>query len=339
MSAKPIRVIQYGYGLMGIVTVRYLIEKGFELVGVIDNNPAVIGRDVGELSGLGGPIGITVTDDAEAVLTKGADCAVLEIMSLMSDMEPFFAACARHGINAISTCEESFFPQTTAPEIFARLDMLAKERGVTLTGSGYQDVYWGNLATLISGSTHRITKLEGFSSYNVDEYGIALANVHGVGLTPEEFQRDIADANVPSFAMNVPGWLAGQLGLRLTAISQELIPAYLDHDIESSTLGRTILAGQAIGMNARATATTAEGIEIVMEVCGKVYRPEDYDENNWTIHGEPTTEVRIAKPNTVELTCATIVNRIPQVVAAPAGFVTLESLPAARHLLPTDQQG
>jgi 4-hydroxy-tetrahydrodipicolinate reductase len=334
---QPIRVIQYGCGLMGTIIVRYLKEKGFDLVGVIDNNPEIVGKDAGEVAGIG-PLGVVISSDAEAVLAQGADCAVLTIMSLMSDMEPFFAACARHGINAISTCEEAFFPRTTSPEITERLDALAKAHGVTLTGSGYQDIFWGNLPTTLAGATQRIDKIEGYSSYNVDDYGIALANVHGVGLTPEEFQRDIADANIPSYAMNVPGWIAGQMGLHLTGISQELIPAILDEAVDSTTLGRSIPAGQVTGMNARATATTAEGIDLVMEVCGKVYRPEDFDENNWTIHGEPVTELKMAGPKTVELTCATIVNRIPQVIAAPPGFTTLESLPRSRYLVTTAQQ-
>ncbi|MDR1293788.1 MAG: dihydrodipicolinate reductase [Bifidobacteriaceae bacterium] len=332
MASTPTRVIVYGAGLMGTIVIRYLVEKGFDVVGVIDVNPDIVGDDAGQLAGLGRPLGVAVSDDADAVLAGGADIAVLSLMSLMADMEPFFAACARHGINAISTCEEAFYPRTTSPEITARLDRLAKKHGVTLTGSGYQDVYWGNLATVIAGSTQRIFAIEGLSSYNVDDYGIALARVHGVGLTPEEFSRDIAEANVPSFAMNVPGWIASQMGLTMTDIAQDLIPQYADAEVPSRTLGRVIEAGQATGMVARASARTAEGIDIVMQVQGTVYLPGEVDVDEWTIKGEPTTSVRVPEPNTVQLTCATIVNRIPQVIAARPGFTTLEGLPPARYL-------
>ncbi|MDR1450315.1 MAG: hypothetical protein LBI84_08985 [Propionibacteriaceae bacterium] len=332
MRNQPLRVIQYGCGLMGVVIIRYLVEKGFEIVGAIDNNPDIIGQDIGQLAGLGRSLGVQVEADADAVLDRGADIAILTLTSLMGDMEPFFAACAKRGVNAISTCEEAFFPRTTSPEVTARLDALAKQNGCTLTGSGYQDVFWGNLATVAAGAVQRLTSLKGASSYNVDDYGIALATVHGVGLTPEEFDEKIAQANVPSYAMNVPGWLAGQLGLTMTGIAQVLLPEFATAPLESTTLGRVIEVGQAIGMTARATAQTAEGVEIVMNVTGKVYRPGQVDQNEWTLSGEPQTLIRVVEPKTVELTCATIVNRLPQVAAAPSGFVTLESLPPARYL-------
>jgi 2,4-diaminopentanoate dehydrogenase len=55
-------------------------------------------------------------------------------------------------------------------------------------------VFWGNLITTIAGATHTITKITGKSSYNVVDYGIALAKVHGAGLCLEDFEREIAAA-------------------------------------------------------------------------------------------------------------------------------------------------
>ena len=39
----------------------------------------------------------------------------------------------------------------------------------------------------------------------------------------------------------------------------------------------------------------------------------------------------VNKPATVELTCGTIVNRIPDVINAPAGFVTTSRMPVLKY--------
>jgi len=45
------------------------------------------------------------------------------------------------------------------------------------------------------------------------------------------------------------------------------------------------------------------------------------------VEGEPNTTITVNRPATVELTCATIVNRIPEVINAPAGYYTTEKMP------------
>jgi 4-hydroxy-tetrahydrodipicolinate reductase len=96
-----------------------------------------------------------------------------------------------------------------------------------------------------------------------------------------------------------------------------------------------IKAGDATGMSAVVTTKTNEGVEIITECIGKVYAPDEFDSNEWTIEGEPDTTVVINRPATVELTCATIVNRIPDVVAAKPGYVTTEKMPRATFKLKT----
>ena len=66
---------------------------------------------------------------------------------------------------------------------------------------------------------------------------------------------------------------------------------------------------------------TKEGITLETECIGKVYNKDEFDKNVWTIYGEPDTTLVIEKPDTVRLTCATVVNRIPDVIASVPGFI------------------
>ena len=83
----------------------------------------------------------------------------------------------------------------------------------------------------------------------------------------------------------------------------------------------TVKAGDATGMSAVVTTQTEEGIIVESECIGKVYAPDEFDKNEWTVYGEPNTTITVARPATVELTCATVVNRIPDIINAKSGFV------------------
>ena len=333
------KIVQYGCGKMSKYTMRYAMEKGYEIVGAVDINPNLIGKDISEIIGCEETgVKITAIDQAEELMKNvKPDACIITTMSLIKDLENVLMLCAKMGVNAITTCEEAFYPANSNPEITKKLDELSKKNGCTITGSGYQDIYWGQLISSIAGSTHKITKIKGSSSYNVEDYGIALAQVHGAGMTLDEFDEKVAAADkisteerqkiiesgdyTPSYMWNVVPWLADKFGFTITSMTQKCVPIVAKEDIHSNTLNMDIKVGMATGMSAVVTAQTAEGVEIEAECIGKVYEPTEVDKNDWTIFGEPDTRVVITEPKTVELTCASIVNRIPDLIKAPAGYV------------------
>ena len=341
---RKLKVFQYGTGKMSVYTMRYVYEKGAEIVGAVDVNPAVIGKDIGEIMGCENKnVIIKDAKDASTVLQETKpDIVIVTTMSLLNDVEEPLMLCAKLGINCITTCEEAFYPMNSNPNLTKKIDELAKKNNCTITGSGYQDIYWGQLITSIAGSTQKITKIKGSSSYNVEDYGIALAQAHGAGLTLADFEKEIASADhispearqeiiekgeyLPSYMWNVNGWLAEKLGLTVISQTQKCIPQTYQEDIFSKTLNMTVKAGDATGMSAIVTTTTKEGITIESECIGKVYAPEEYDKNVWTVDGEPNTTIVVERPATVELTCATIVNRLPDVVNSQAGYVPTEKM-------------
>ena len=341
---RKVKVVQYGVGKMSLYTMRYVYEKGGEIVGAVDINPDVIGKDIGEIMGTDKK-GVVVTnakDAREMLMNVKPDICIVTTMSLIQDLEEPLLLCAELGINAITTCEEAFYPANSNPNLTKKIDELAKKNNCTITGSGYQDIYWGQLISSIAGSTQKITKIKGSSSYNVEEYGIALAKAHGAGLTLDDFDKEVASVDrisdeerqelinngkyLPSYMWNVNGWLCEKLGLTVVSQTQKCVPQTYKEDLFSSTLNMTVKAGNATGMSAVVTTETKEGIIIESECIGKVYSKEDYDKNEWTIYGEPETTIVVARPSTVELTCASVVNRIPDVINAESGYIPTERI-------------
>ena len=343
---KKITMVQYGCGKMSKYTVRYALEKGLKIVGAFDIDNSLIGKDLSVVLDSDSPLKVKIkhADEFDAFLqSHEVDIVVVTTTSIFAENYPIYEICAKNGVNAISTCEEAFYAQNSNPTLAKKLDKLAKSNGCTICGSGYQDVFWGNLISVLAGATHKIDTIKGKSSYNVEDYGISLARVHGAGLSPEEFEKEVASHDnisekereelikkgkfAPSYMWNVNGWLCSKLGLHVVSQTQKSVPQIAEHDIYSSTLDMTIPKGHCTGMSAVVTTKTKEGITIQSECIGKVYDKNEFDCNDWTINGEPNTRVVIERPSTVELTCATVINRIVEVLCAEPGYTTTDQMP------------
>ena len=343
-----IKVLQIGCGKMSKYSMRYVYEKGAEIVGAFDISEHVIGKDIGTLMETEDK-GVKVqnlADLADFLKNNSADIAIVTTRSLIEELRDVVLTLVNGKVNVVTTCEEAFFAENSNKLVFDEIDRAAKENGVTVTGGGYQDIFWGNLISTLAGSIHNITKIKGSSSYNVEDYGIALAEVHGAGLTLAEFDEKIAKPSelsneeikkqvaegtfAPSYMWNVVGWLADKLGYHITEMSQKCVPQTNVKDIHSTTLGMDVKAGDATGMSAVVTAKTAEGVEIEAECIGKVYDETEFDKNVWSVIGEPDTTVSVERPDTVRLTCADIVNRIPDIINAKPGFVPTSQMPDSR---------
>ena len=197
------------------------------------------------------------------------------------------------------------------------MDKLAKEGNCTLTGVGYCDLVWGTMVTNLAGSSFKITRIHGSSWYNVEDYGIALAEGHGAGFTPERFEKEIANINtmsadelkeliesgqyVPAYMWNQNGWLCSKMNLHIISQTQKCYPTTHTEDLFSTTLNATIKAGDPTGMRAVVTTETEEGITLETECVGKVFAPDEFDRNDWTFIGEPETTVSVNRPATVEM--------------------------------------
>ncbi|MGN6169559.1 MAG: NAD(P)H-dependent amine dehydrogenase family protein [Solirubrobacteraceae bacterium] len=330
---RRIKAVVYGVGSMGSVATRMMLEKGVDIVGALARSPEKVGRDLGDVAGLGFETGVIIEDDPDRVLSsRQVDIAVIAVASYMSDMYEHLRRCAEHGVNAVTISEEALYPWNTSPMATAELDRLARRHGVTLTGTGHQDVYWVNLVSMVLATAHRIDGVTGRASWNVDDFGPEVAKDQRVDTSVEDFDRWLAEAHrPPSFGRNTLGALVEALGLSVAAQESTTRPEVAKQPVASKSLGITVDTGRVIGFTDVDTVRSNEGITLTFEMTGRLYLEGEADINDWTVAGEP--ELRLLNPAVPPgvTTCTQLVNRIPDVINAPPGFVTIEKLPPLRY--------
>jgi hypothetical protein len=331
---RPLRAVVYGVGAMGSIITRLLVDKGATVVGAVGHSPAKLGRDLGDVAGLGLELGVKVEDDPTAVLSRAAaDVAVVAVSSYLETMYDHFRTCLEHGANVVTIEEESFFPWSTAPSLAQRLDELAKRNGVTILGSGAQDLYWMTLPCALMGAAHRVDSVYGRATWNVDDYGPEVARHVHAGSRLEQFEAHVASKGWPPFVVrNTLDALIADTGLTAGEAETSVRPVVASADTPSRSLGRVIPAGHLLGVTDTATIKSAEGPSFTFEQTGCVYRSGQSDVNEWVVRGEPT-ELRLRNDHvpTRLATCTQVINRIPDVINAPPGFITVANLPRLRY--------
>ena len=319
----PLRVAQWGLGNYGRALVRLLHQNGAMTVAAIDRHPDRVGRDVGVISGIG-RVGVSVVgpDAAESALRAASpDVCIVATRTQFREVYDQLLTAARLGIDCITLSEEAFYPWTTEPELARRVDEAAREHSCVVTASGMNDTLAAWLLKLLAASSAQVTKLRWTIQYNADDGG-RLAREHGVGSERKQFEREVGARGASFYSRPIVEWLRAAFGWKDGAIEQRYRPIIATEQVTSA--GGAIPAGHVIGMHDEVMFKSATAQ--IIEVCcsGKVYTSSDRDFSEGVVTGVPNTTLRIDQPAYLELTCASLMNRIPQLSSAPRGYVTTE---------------
>mmetsp|Transcript_27386 Transcript_27386/g.28497 ORF Transcript_27386/g.28497 Transcript_27386/m.28497 type:complete len:348 (+) Transcript_27386:23-1066(+) len=331
-SNQQLNVLLWGFGHMNKIVLRYVVEKGHNVVGVIGRHN--IGEDAFVVAGYKDSpfvknnrtkeVKIISEQQAEEAIKSydpKPEACILATRSTMIDIEPALRVLGNNSIDVTTIAEECFYPVNTSPSIYQSLDALYKEKGVSFTGTGVQDILWGIAPGTAIGAQHTVNKILGLIQYNVDDYGRALCEAHGVGMTVDQFNKEIASSEVPAYNWNSNEFLASMFDWKIKETKQKLIPMVVEKEINSKSLDGSIKGGDVSGMKCYAITECENGIIIESEMIGRVYHGEMSDVASFKISGEPNSEIMFNQPATAELTCASAVNRLEQIVNARSGFV------------------
>lgn len=327
---KQIRVALYGIGAVGSLIAKFLLEKeGIEIVGAVDVAKDKVGKDLGTVLGLGRNLGITISDNVDATLSKAkADIAIHATSSYLKDTYPQIVSIVKNGVNVISTCEELSYPSFSEPALAEKLDALAKKHDVTVLGTGINPGFlMDTLVITLTAVCQKINKIEAVRVMNAGTRRLPFQKKVGAGLTVEEFKQKIESKQITghvgleqSIAM-----IADALAWKLDKIKAEPVePVIAEKPVESRDI--KVDAGKVAGLKQKAKGAMKGKEVITLDFQAYIGAEEEYDAI--TIEGTPAVKQKIQPCVHGDVgTVAMIVNSIPKVINAPAGLLTMKDLP------------
>ena len=206
--SEETRVIAYGLGPIGSAIARLVAQRsGSQLVGGVDIDPTKVGRDIGEVIGLGRPLGLAVQQKlAQALSGTKADVALLATSSHMDSFLPQIRECLDAGLDIVSTCEELAFPWLTYPQEAAEIDAAAKRAGRTVLGTGVNPGFlMDSLPLYLTAICQKVDHIEVRRVINASTRRKPFQAKIGSGLTVQEFQARIDAGRMGHVGLDVVG--------------------------------------------------------------------------------------------------------------------------------------
>lgn len=324
---KKIRAIQFGIGPIGASILKLMREKeAIEIIGAIDNDPAKIGKDLGEVVGAtDAPWGVKVSGDARGVLEQSADVVMHTTSSSLPKVVDQLLACMDVGSCVVSTCEELSYPFRTYPELATQLDKAAKDNGVALVGTGVNPGFvMDKLVITLAAVSQHIEHAKALRIVDASKRRLPLQKKIGAGLSVEEFRARVKEGTIKHVGLpESVAMVADSLGLRVDEITETIEPKVATERVQTEFL--TVEAGQAVGVHqiARGLSDGKELVYMELQMYVGAKDPADTVE----LKGHPNISLVIPGGSHGDIATASVaVNSIPPILEAPAGLRTSRDL-------------
>jgi 2,4-diaminopentanoate dehydrogenase len=336
------RVVQWTTGNVGRKSVHAIAANtDLELVGCYAWSPDKVGKDAGVLCGID-PLGVTATDDVDALLALKPDCVVYNPMFADVD-ELVRILCA--GVNVVTTSE--FITGNQLGTDRDRIVDACRSGGVTIFGSGINPGFIQLFAVVTAGISDRVDRISIVESFDTTIYNSPATEI------PMGFGHPIGDPGLPAITEKGSGifreavlLVAGALGAELDDVRCEVEYAETTDDLELPG-DWTIKAGCVAGIDVRWKGYL-RGRDIIeirgVWTKGQTLRPAWSTTFGYTVtvEGRPTITSTLAfEPppdfhgETLDdfvmlgltITAMPAITAIPAVVAARPGIATYNDLP------------
>jgi len=324
----PIRVIHFGLGPIGAAVVRQVAErKGFKIVGAVDIDPAKVGRDLGEVTGLGRKLKVSVSDNAKkAIKASKPDVAVLCTNSSLKKVMPQIEAILQMRVPIVSTTEELAYPTKGNLRYARAIHAMARKYKVAVLGTGVNPGFvMDALPVMLTGVCERVEAIRVDRVQDARIRRLPFQQKIGAGLTREQFQRKVDDATVRHVGLaESVSMIAEALGWKLDRITDEIQPKIASENVASEFLA--VDPGFVCGIVQDGVGYRDGKPVITLHMEAYLGAPESFDAVEIT--GSPALKMKLAGGVHGDIATASItVNSLPKILDVAPGLHTMRDMP------------
>jgi 4-hydroxy-tetrahydrodipicolinate reductase len=317
-----------GLGPIGAaVAKQLLVRRGYRIVGAVDIDPSMVGRDAGDAMELGQKLRVKVSDwIGRTVKTAKPDVAVVCTHSSLKRALPQFEEVLRHRVPIVTTTEEAAFPSARNRSLARKLDAAARRGRVAVLATGVNPGFLMDaLPIALTAVCERVDAVEVHRVQDARIRRLPFQQKIGAGLTPGQFERGVREGRLKhvGFTESI-GMIAAALGWKLERVTDEVRPQICEETVESELLA--VDPGYVCGIVQDGVGYVDGEPKIKLHLEAYLGAPESYD--SVLIEGSPRISSKIAGGVHGDIaTASMVVNSIPAVLDARPGLRTMRDMP------------
>ena len=322
-----IKVLHVGLGPIGAGVVGQVANRrGLTIVGAVDIDPAKVGRDLGDVCGVGRALRVKVTDDiARTIKVVRPDVAVLCTSSSLKKVLPEFSVVLKLKVPIVSTTEELAYPVKSNRSVAKKIDALARRARVAVLGTGVNPGFTMDaLPIALTGVCEKVTAIHVDRVQDASIRRLPFQQKIGAGLTREAFLERVKQGSVRHVGLAESiAMIADAMGWKLDRVTDEIVPKITEKRVSSPFL--TVEPGLVCGLIQDGVGYRKGEPIITLHMEAYLGAPESYDAVK--ISGTPPLSMKIAGGVHGDIATASItVNSIPKVLQAAPGLRTMRDM-------------
>lgn len=324
---KTLKVVQIGMGPLGRKITKFTCEReNIEVIGAVDIDERVAGKDLGEHCGLN-RMDIAIRDSVDETLKMlNPDAVILTTVSSLEKITPQIEEIVSFGIPVVSTCEELSFPWESSKDLSNRINAAALKGGVAVLGTGVNPGFlMDSFPVFLTAVCQSVEAVKISRIQNAADRRIPFQKKIGAGLTLEEFENQKNSGTLRHVGLTESVQLiANNLGWKLTQTEDLISAVVAEKEIITETV--TIPAGRAAGVQQIGRGYVGDDERIMLLFRAAVGEPEPRD--TIEIKGNPNITSTIdGGLNGDVATCAITINAINKIISAQPGLRTMVDIP------------